>query len=197
MNTTIAMILYFLITATIQNLVLTVGFDASLLVKLVRHPRRLLRFGVLLLIFTVATSAIFFPLDIALPDVWWGNMLRPIILIAITCLLYVIAIAVLHTMPEQARRSRHLLPLAAFNNVVVGVGLLVNYKISATFFQAIGLTAGAALGFLFVAVITAEAVERLDNPDVPAAFRGLPATLVYMGLLALALMGFAPVFTLA
>ena len=81
--------------------------------------------------------------------------------------------------------------------MVVGVGLLVNYKISATFFQAIGLTAGAALGFLFVAVITAEAVERLDNPDVPAAFRGLPATLVYMGLLALALMGFAPVFTLA
>ena len=39
-------------------------------------------------------------------------------------------------------------------------------------------------------------MERLDNPDMPAAFRGLPATLVYLGLLALALMGFTPAFSL-
>ena len=33
-------------------------------------------------------------------------------------------------------------------------------------------------------------MERLDNPDMPQSFRGLPATLVYLGLLALALLGF-------
>lgn len=195
-NTTITMILYFLITATMQNLVLTAGFDASLLVKLVRQPRQLLRFGVLLLLFSTATSALFFPLDILLPDVWWANMLRPLVLLTVTGILYIVAIAVLHAFPEQKRRCRHLLPLAAFNNIVVGIGLLINYKIPASFFGAIGLSAGSAIGFLLVAIITAETVERMDNPDIPAAFRGLPATLVYMGLLALALMGFAPAFTL-
>ena len=195
MSTTFTMIFYFLTTATMQNLVLSAGFDASLLVKLVRHPRRLLRFGVLLLLFTVTTSALFFPVDLLLPDVWWANMLRPVLLLTVSCILYVVTIAVLHAFPDHEWRNRHLLPLAAFNNVVVGVGLLINYKIPASFFQAIGFAAGAALGFLLVAIVTAETVERLDNPDIPAAFRGLPATLVYMGLLALALMGFAPAFT--
>lgn len=30
----------------------------------------------------------------------------------------------------------------------------------------------------------------MDNPDVPQAFRGLPIALVYLGLMALALLGF-------
>ena len=34
-------------------------------------------------------------------------------------------------------------------------------------------------------------MERLDNPDVPKAFRGLPAILIYLGIIALALMGFS------
>ena len=49
---------------------------------------------------------------------------------------------------------------------------------------------------LLLSWLTAEGMERLDNPDMPAAFRGLPATLVYLGLLALALMGFTPAFSL-
>lgn len=39
-------------------------------------------------------------------------------------------------------------------------------------------------------------MERLDNPDLPQSFRGLPATLIYLGILALALMGFRQVFSL-
>ena len=55
---------------------------------------------------------------------------------------------------------------------------------------AIGLSLGSCLGFLLLSLLTAEARERTDNPDVPQAFRGLPITLVYLGLMALALLGF-------
>ena len=61
---------------------------------------------------------------------------------------------------------------------------------SVSFLPAIGIAAGGAIGFLLLSALTIEAIERLDNPDIPHAFRGLPATLVYLGLLALALMGF-------
>jgi Na+-translocating ferredoxin:NAD+ oxidoreductase RnfA subunit len=74
--------------------------------------------------------------------------------------------------------------------VVIGVSLLINYQVSVSFFPAVGIAAGGAVGFVILSALTAEAVERLDNPDIPRAFRGLPATLVYLGLLALALMGF-------
>ena len=91
---------------------------------------------------------------------------------------------------------RRFLPLAAFNNIVIGVALVINYQVQVSFFPAIGIAAGSAIGFSFVSAMSAEALERMDNPDTPMSFRGLPGTLVYLGLLALALMGFAPILHL-
>ena len=184
------MLLFFLFVATTQNLVLTTGFGASSMIKLVRRPGQLFRFGVLLLLFSVLTTALFFPIDALLPDTWFARMVRPLILLLLTGLLYLGCTAFLSRSAEQYRPFRSILPLAAFNNVVIGVSLLINYQVSVSFFPAIGIAAGGAVGFVLLSALTAEAVERLDNPDIPRAFRGLPATLVYLGLLALALMGF-------
>ena len=184
------MLLFFLFVATTQNLVLTTGFGASSMIKLVRRPGQLFRFGVLLLLFSVLTTALFFPIDALLPDTWFARMVRPLILLLLTGLLYLGCTAFLSRSAEQYRPFRSILPLAAFNNVVIGVSLLINYQVSVSFFPAIGIAARGAVGFVLLSALTAEAVERLDNPDIPRAFRGLPATLVYLGLLALALMGF-------
>lgn len=98
--------------------------------------------------------------------------------------------------PPVPGRIQRLLPLAAFNNVVVGVALVINHQVQVGAAAAVGLALGSCLGFLLLSWLTAEGMERLDNPDMPAAFRGLPATLVYLGILALALMGFTPAFAL-
>ena len=188
MNTVVTTILVFLIAATMQNLVLTAGFDSSVMLKINRNPRQLLRFGVMVLCFSVITTAIFYPIDQLLAATWWVRMLRPVIIVGIVCLLYLLAIVILSRFETMYRRVRHLLSLAAFNN------LLLNLQVSVSFLPALGLAAGAALGFLFLSSMTAEAAERMDNPDIPSSFRGLPATLVYLGLLALALMGFSPIF---
>lgn len=194
MNTAMNTLLVFLIAATMQNLVLTAGFDSSLMLKITRNRRQLFRFGVLVLCFSVITTAIFYPIDRLLATTWRVRMLRPLIIIAIVCLLHLLAIVILSRFNTLYRRVRHLLPLAVFNNLVVGVALLLNLQVSVSFFPALGLAAGAAVGFGFLSVMTAEAIERMDNPEIPSSFRGLPATLVYLGLLALALMGFSPLF---
>ena len=196
MNTIMTTLLVFLIAATMQNLVLTAGFDASVMLKTIRQPRQLFRFSILVLCFSVITTAIFYPIDRLLAAIWWIRMLRPLIIVCITCLLYLLAIVVLSRYQTLYRRVRHMLPLAVFNNLVVGVALLLNMQVSLSFLPALGLAAGAALGFLLLSSITAEAAERMDNPDIPSSFRGLPSTLVYLGLLALALMGFAPTLNL-
>ena len=189
-------VLIFLIAATMQNLVLTAGFDASIMLKMVRRPRQLFRFGVTALCFSVVTTAIFYPLNHLLVGDGWARMLRPLIVVGIVCVLYLLAIAVLSRFQALYRRLRHLLALAAFNNLVIGVALLLNLQVSLTFWSALALSAGAAVGFILLSAVTAEAVERMDNPEIPSSFRGLPATLVYLGLLALALMGFAPILSL-
>ena len=197
MNTLLSMVGCFLIAATIQNLLLTAGMGTAAMLKVMRRPRQVVLFGQLLLAFSVVTTAVFYPLDKVLPVTWLFRMLRPFIIVVITAVLYIVAVVLLARLfRERYRRIRHLLPLAVFNNLVVGITLVINHQVSLGFFSALGLSAGAAVGFLVVSALTAEGVSRLDNPDIPAAFRGLPATLVYLGLLALALMGFSPVLNL-
>lgn len=191
------MIVYLLVTATMQNLVLTAGFGSSTLAHIVRRPRYRRTYSQLLLCFTVATTALFYPLDRLLPFDWQFRMLRPLIVVALTALLYIAVVLVaIRRFPHWYRHVRRLLPLTAFNNVVVGAALVTNHQLAVSFFPAIGIAIGAALGFMLISALSAEALERMDNPDTPAAFRGLPGMLVYLGLFALALMGFDSVLNL-
>ena len=54
---------------------------------------------------------------------------------------------------------------------------------------------GLLIGFIVLTALTAEGMERIDNPDMPQSFRGLPATLLYLGILVLALLGFTSAFS--
>ena len=115
----------------------------------------------------------------------------------ITVVLYIVAHLVLRRwFSDVYRRVNHSLHLAAFNNLVIGIALITNVQFTATLGATVGLSVGACLAFGLLTWITAEGIERLDNPDIPKAFRGMPATLVYIGLVALALMGFSSNFSL-
>ncbi len=197
MNSFGKMLLWLLVAATMQNLPLTTGLGVSSMLKVVRRPRQRNLFLLLLVPFSVVTTALFFPLDKAVPVTWVWLIFRPVCIVAITVILYVVAsLLLVRFASDWYRHVKHLLPLAAFNNLVVGVALVVNYQTSMDFFSAVGLALGSALGFVLLSAITAEGISRIDNPDTPPAFRGLPATLLYVGLLSLALMGFKPIFTL-
>ena len=195
------MLFTLLVAALIQNLVLTTGFGTSIMLRIVRRPRDIWIFSGLLAVFSVLTVLLFYPVDALIASRfgtgWWVKICRPVIVILIAAMLYLLAaLLVKRFLPRLFGRIQRLLPLAAFNNVVVGVALVVNHQVRVELLPAVGLALGSCLGFLLLSWLTAEGMERLDNPDMPAAFRGLPATLVYLGLLALALMGFTPAFSL-
>ena len=195
------MLFTLLVAALIQNLVLTTGFGTSIMLRIVRRPRDIWIFSGLLAVFSVLTVLLFYPVDALIASRfgtgWWVKIYRPVIVILIAAMLYLLAaLLVKRFLPRLFGRIQRLLPLAAFNTVVVGVALVVNHQVRVELLPAVGLALGSCLGFLLLSWLTAEGMERLDNPDMPAAFRGLPATLVYLGLLALALMGFTPAFSL-
>ena len=195
------MLFTLLVAALIQNLVLTTGFGTSIMLRIVRRPRDIWIFSGLLAVFSVLTVLLFYPVDALIASRfgtgWWVKIYRPVIVILIAAMLYLLAaLLVKRFLPRLFGRIQRLLPLAAFNNVVGGGALVVNHQVRVELLPAVGLALGSCLGFLLLSWLTAEGMERLDNPDMPAAFRGLPATLVYLGLLALALMGFTPAFSL-
>jgi Na+-transporting NADH:ubiquinone oxidoreductase subunit E/electron transport complex protein RnfA len=46
------------------------------------------------------------------------------------------------------------------------------------------------LGYILAVMLVTEAQHRLRSRTIPRAFRGLPITLIYIGVLALAIYGF-------
>lgn len=87
--------------------------------------------------------------------------------------------------------SRHniidFLGHTAFNSVVFAVPFMVSSsKWEVGFFGGIALAAGTAVGFALTLWLVAVGVDRLDNENIPKAFRGTPIQLIYIGLLSLA-----------
>ena len=86
------------------------------------------------------------------------------------------------------------IPLIATNCAVLGVALL-NVQQAQGFIQSVFFGFGAAAGFALVLVMFAAIRERLDACDVPRAFRGTAIALVTAGIMSLAFMGFAGLFS--
>ena len=180
-------LVFLLATAFIQNLVLTTGFGSSIMLRIVRRPGDIWLFGGFMTAFSVLTVLIAYPLDSLIGTGQAAKLLRPLMMVAIAAVLYALASFWLHrALPSVYRRVSRLLPLAAFNNLVIGIALIINHQFALGLAGAIGLS---------LTWLTAEGMERMDNPDMPQSFRGMPATLVYLGILALALLGFTSSFS--
>ncbi len=187
---------FFVTIALLQNIVLTTGFGSSSVLRVVRKPRSVWIFSAMLTVFSVTTVIIAYPLDklfgTAITNFW-----RPLMLIGITAVVYILAVILLSNFARNLYdRISRTMPLAAFNSLVVGVALVSNVQFSSSIGGIIGLAIGACLGFALLTFIVDEGIERLDNPDMPDGFRGMPSTLIYIGILALALMGFTSDFSL-
>ncbi|MDO5601691.1 MAG: Rnf-Nqr domain containing protein [Oscillospiraceae bacterium] len=179
-----------------QNAVFSRSLGVSRLLKLVDDPAMdTLLFSGLLCIVQVLSSMIGYGLNqLFLPwtlgDGRW--YLRPVLLVAATVITFFIvmfAVATIFKKRKSLTRVAAALPAATFNCCVLGTLLLMANK-NYTLLQTLGFALGTAVGYMLAALLVAESQRTLHSRNLPQSFRGLPATLVYLGILALALYGF-------
>ena len=186
---------FFVTVALLQNVILTTGFGSSVMLHMVRKPKNIWLFSGILGVFSTLTVIIAYPFD-RLFGTEMTNLWRPFMMIVITVVLYIVFTLLLQWLaPNFYTRVSRMLHMAAFNNLVTGIALICNAHFAVGLGGNIGLAIGSSLSFGIITWLTAEGIERMDNPDMPEAFRGMPSTLVYVGLLGLALMGFVNSFT--
>ena len=174
-----------------QNAVFTRSLGVSRLVQFVGDERTSSWWFALMLCITqvlVAPLAYFAGSFIApLPN---RAQLRPVMYL--TCIAAVCLFELLVLKLAKGPRSGQLiriLPVAAVNSGVLGT-VLVERTQSFTLEQSLGFGLGSGLGYLLAVMLVTEAQNRLRSRAIPEAFRGLPVTLIYIGVLALAIYGF-------
>lgn len=183
---------YALVALFTQNAIFTRGLGVSRMVQLVGDDDiSSIRFGGLLCVIQVLVA----PLA-RLANQWMEPLalrpaLRPlvyVVCVALVCVLVSLVLARADKLPGRDH-YRQVLPIAAFNSTVVGT-LLVTTTQNYTLAQSLGFGLGSGLGFILAVLMVTEAQRKLRSRSLPEAFRGLPITLVYIGILALAIYGF-------
>ena len=183
---------YALLAVFAQNAIFTRALGVSRLVQLVGDDR---------------TSSVLFGLQLCItqvlmaPIAWyaggWINpltnraQLRPLVYmacIAAVCVLEQLVLWAAKSLPYRSALLR-IVPLAGLNSCVLGT-VLVERTQSFTLGQSLGFGLGSGLGYVLAVLLVTEARHRLRSKSIPEAFRGLPITLVYIGVIALAIYGF-------
>lgn len=174
-----------------QNAIFTRGLGVSRLVQLVGDKRTSSWwFALMLCITQVLVAPLAFYAGRLLAPLPNRAQLRPVVYlacIAVVCLFELVVLK-LAKGPRSGQLIR-ILPIATVNSGVLGT-VLVERTQSFTLEQSIGFGLGSGLGYLLAVMLVTEAQNRLRSRAIPEAFRGLPITLIYIGVLALAIYGF-------
>ena len=174
-----------------QNAIFTRGLGVSRLVQLVGDDRTSSWwFALMLCVTQVLVAPLAFYAGGFIAPLENRAQLRPLVYlacIAVVCLFELLVLRLVHG-PRSGQLIR-ILPLAALNSCVLGT-VLVERTQSFSLGQSLGFGLGSGLGYLLAVMLVTEAKNRLRSRAIPSAFRGLPITLVYIGVLALAIYGF-------
>lgn len=174
-----------------QNAIFTRGLGVSRLVQLVGDKRTSSWWFTLMLCITqVLVAPLAFYAGCLLAPLPNRAQLRPVVYlacIAVVCLFELVVLKLAKGL--RSGQLIRILPIAAVNSGVLGT-VLVERTQSFTLEQSIGFGLGSGLGYLLAVMLVTEAQNRLRSRAIPEAFRGLPITLIYIGVLALAIYGF-------
>ena len=182
---------YAVLAVFAQNAIFTRALGVSRLVQLVGDDRTSSwLFGLQLCITQVLVAPLTWYAGSWIVSLENRAQLRPVMYL--TCIAAVCLFELLVLKLAKGPRSGQLiriLPVAAINSGVLGTVLVERIQ-SFTLEQSLGFGLGSGLGYLLAVMLVTEAQNRLRSRAIPEAFRGLPITLIYIGVLALAIYGF-------
>ncbi|MDR1734972.1 MAG: hypothetical protein LBR73_08855 [Oscillospiraceae bacterium] len=179
----------------LQNLLFSGGFGANELVSSARKKQGLLVISTMVSVSATITSVVSFLLVEHIPVLSIVGMpTLSAVFAAVLLMLYLLVGIVLFLIPfktEELRKTAlKYLPMSLLNTIVMAVPLLI-FKLGETLPRAIGLGLGTGVAFACAAIIIRAGLETLrKKAHVPELFEGLPVTLIFIGIMALALTGF-------
>lgn len=173
------------------NLILTKALGTSTLFIAAGSRKNLLWTAITITIFTTVGSAGAYAVNNLLSANFTD--LRLLLYVVIIGILYVILLTVLYFADKKNfGTTRKYVHVSAFNCAVMGTLFTISENAEAypalnNIESFIVRGAEAGTGFILSAFILMAAFKMLSSKEVPAAFRGFPAMLVYLGIISMAM----------
>ena len=180
---------YSLIAIFIENMVMTRGLGTSTVLFSAQGVKQTFMFGGLLTLITVLAAMATFGVNKLLSSLSFKMYIKPLaFILTITVIYYIVYFTLSMFMKSASEYVCKYLPYATFNCALLGaIFLAVNGKYN--FIQTIGFGFGSGVGFTLASLFIVEGRRRLAMIKVPKAFKGLPITLLYIGMISLAFLG--------
>lgn len=181
---------YALIGVFAQNIIFTGGAGAERAIRAAQHGRRMLPCAGLIALFSLAGVGAMALIRLAAAHVPWLSSIQIILYLAALSVLYLLLVFItgLGRTPWLAA-VREMLPECAFNSMIMLLGT-GRWQRMLSPGQTVGFAVGCAGGYLLASLLLREATRRIGNPEMNRCFLGLPAVLIYLGILAMAFAGF-------
>lgn len=191
MSLFIQMLLTALMAVTAENILFAGGIGISRVLRAARRPRTIAVYSLFITVFSLASILLGSILNPLLAANQLFVYVKPVVFAMCAAVVYFVAAAVLKfVFPRFYSAKGEILAPAAMNTVVLAMPFLQkSLKMSLT--DATAFAIGTGIAFFLAAIILAHTISRFKNDDMPKAFAGLPAILIYVGILSLAFAGFS------
>ena len=190
----LAFFVYAVAAIAAQNAIFTRALGVSRLVKIVDDGSvELLKFGVLLTSVQFLSSLLGYFANRLLAGFSFSYKaaFQPLVLVLCSVVAFFVVLLIVALLGGKiaAKDYVELLPMATFNCCVLGTLLLTTLG-GYTLAQTLAFSLGSSVGYVLAVLLVNEGQRKIQNRNLPATFRGLPVTLVYIGIMALAIYGF-------
>ncbi len=180
-----------IISAFVNNLVLSQMYGVNAMLKGSSRISTALRLGFSIITVTFFSSAVTWPISVYVLDSIGVDFLDILIfLLVVGALSYAFFAILRKSVKRYDEKYNGMLPLVVINSAVLGI-LINNVQVGYSFLRSLANSLSGAFGFAVAVVIMAGIRERIRYNDVPRPFEEIPILLISAGLMAIAFNGFA------
>ena len=189
MNGILGVFTLLLTALVLENAIFTRALDITSLLVIPFGKKGIWQFGGILTGVTAAASLVASLLNPWLSKLKQTQYVRPVVYILVLIVMYGIACFFLNWKKKDwFLKQQEILTLAFLNCAAYG-GMALTVYSSFGWLEALVYGAGIGLSFILAYFLVEQGRKVLGISNLPKAFRGLPAELVYVGLIGLSLYG--------
>ena len=173
----------------VENIIFTRAIGTSWLFYLVKNPKEVAKYTLLLTAFTTVSGLAGYPLRSLVYNHEHRHLFVPMVYIGVMAVVYVVFyFFIKKVLPNEFEKLGMNFGTAVFNCAALGT-LLIPAGERLDLISTLGYGIGMSLGFGLAVVVVGYGLSRLEYCHVPKIFKGVPIALIYLGLLSLAFYG--------